>query len=235
MTPLIGIVGRRRAGGTIGMPTLHEHAAIDLYFADYARGVSEAGGLAMFVPVDADPAAVVERVDGLILTGGADLDPVTYGRAAISEKLRFEPERDQLELDLLGLAAETDTAVLGICRGLQLANVHGGGTLHQHVPEHAHFDKDRTELIHDVTFEPGSLLAGLYGDRLAVNSLHHQTADTIGEGYRVTGRAPDGTVEGLEHESSPVVAVQWHPEMLPGRPIDPIFRWLVETAVPSRA
>lgn len=217
------------------MPSLHEHAAIDLYFADYARGVAEAGGLAMFVPVDADPATLIERLDGLILSGGADLDPATYRQAPISDRLRFEPERDELELALLDLAVDSATAVLGICRGLQLANVQAGGTLHQHIPEHAHFDKDRTALIHDVVFEPESVLGGLYGERLAVNSLHHQTADRIGVGYRVTGRSPDGTVEGLEHDSLPIVAVQWHPEMLPGRPVDPIFRWLVESAVPSRA
>ena len=208
---------------------------LDLYFADYARAVLAAGGVAMHVPIDADPSDVLDRCDGILLSGGADIGPEWYGRPSETDDYPPEPERDRFEMGLMALAAERATPVLGICRGLQLANVHGGGTLHQDVPVHARYDVAPSSETHRVTFVPDSVLADLYGGSKTVNSLHHQTIDDVAPRYRVTARSDDGTVEGIEHLDLPVLGVQWHPEMMADRDADPIFRWLVAAAVPSRA
>lgn len=202
---------------------------VDLYMADYARGVIEAGGIPVHIPIDVDPAAVGERLDGIVLPGGTDIDPILYGADPDPELLPLEPERDDLELALLSAALDAEVPVLGICRGIQVLNVHQGGTLHQHVPEHGRFDLPIDSTIHEVSFAEGSTLHELYGPSAQVNSLHHQTVADLGHDLTVTARADDGTIEGMEMGDH-VVAVQWHPEMMPTRPTDPIFGWLVERA-----
>ncbi|MEM9561773.1 MAG: gamma-glutamyl-gamma-aminobutyrate hydrolase family protein [Actinomycetota bacterium] len=235
--PLIGLSGRRRSGADIaGFPGSLGHLPIDLYLADYATGILAAGGLPVHLPMDADPADYADRLDGVLLSGGADLEPGLYG-ADPDGNGDYEPERDRLELDLLASAEDRSLPVLGICRGLQVINVAAGGTLNQHVPEHARYDVHPAGHVHDVSFDPGSLLAAIHGGeatrpgapvRRGVNSLHHQTVDRIGDGLIVTAMADDGTVEGLESPAGDLVAVQWHPEMLDGT--EPVFDWLVARA-----
>lgn len=228
--PLIGLTGRRKtAGQLVGTPEVLHHLEADWFYADYARGVLEAGGLPVNLPLDADPALYLDRLDGILLSGGADIGADRYGATAGADDDPVEAERDAFELALFAGARERKIATLGICRGLQLINVGSGGTLHQHVPEHAGFTQPTTTLLHDIDLKPDSVLGSIYGDHHRVNSLHHQTVDAVGDGLRVTA-SHDGSVEGLEHESLPIVAVQWHPEMLPSRATDPIFGWLVQTA-----
>ncbi len=228
--PLIGLPGRRkRASEVRGFPDILDDCDLDLYFADYARGVMEAGGTPVHIPIDADPAAVGDRLDGIVLPGGTDIDPIRYEADPDPELLDPEPERDDLELGLLSAALDAELTVLGICRGIQLLNVLQGGTLHQHIPEHSRFDLPIDTTIHQVSFAEGSTLHGLYGSSARVNSLHHQTVADLGRDLTVTARADDGTIEGLEMGDH-VVAVQWHPEMMPTRDTDPIFGWLVHRA-----
>ena len=229
--PLIGLPGRRKKGSQIvDFPDVLGDLDLDLYFADYGRAIIEAGGLPVNLPIDVDVEAVARRLDGVLLTGGTDIDPARYGAEPDPELLDIETERDELELRLLGCALDRGLPVLGICRGIQLINVHLGGTLNQHVPEHARFDVPTETPVHQVSLAAGSVLRDLYGDRREVNSLHHQTVAEVGDGLRVTATADDGTVEGLEFADT-VVAVQWHPEMMASRPTDPIFGWLVERAL----
>jgi putative glutamine amidotransferase len=233
--PLIGLSGRRKTGADIaGFPDSLAGLAIDLYLADYARRVLDAGGLPVHLPMDAEPAHYLPHLDGLLLSGGADLDPSTYG-AEPDGNGDYEPERDRLELALLAGARDRGLPVLGICRGLQLVNVAAGGTLHQHVPVHARYDVGPDRRVHPVRFEPETILGALYvgrdgrsGRPVTVNSLHHQTVDRVGHDLRVAARSDDGTVEGLETPDGLVVAVQWHPEMLPAT--EPVFGWLVQRA-----
>ena len=228
--PLIGLTGRRKkAGQMIGTPETLAELDGDWFYADYARAVLEAGGLPVNLPLDAEPDMFVGRLDGILLTGGADIGPEKYGHAPETDDFPPEPERDDFELSLLAGAAEEGIPVLGICRGLQMVNIFAGGTLHQHIPVHAKFDQPTTHLSHAVEFASGSALADIYGASLDVNSLHHQTVDQVGDQLIVTA-THEGSVEGLEHESLPIVAVQWHPEMLPTRKKDPIFSWLVTQA-----
>jgi putative glutamine amidotransferase len=225
--PLIGLPGRRKRVGQIeGFPTSLDDLLVDVYFADYARSVLRAGGLPVHLPLDADPHDWVEVLDGIVLTGGADVEPDRYGHD--NHASDTEPHRDVIEFALLDAAIASDVPVLGICRGLQVLNVHAGGTLDQHVPEHARYDLVPSARSHAVSIEVGSALHTIYGDEVVVNSLHHQTIDLVGPGLRVTARAADGTVEGLETADGGVVAVQWHPEMMDHD--DPVFTWIVDRA-----
>lgn len=229
--PLIGLTGRRKKGSAIaGFPAPLEAADVDLYFADYARGILAAGGVPVYLTPDIDAEAAVARLDGLVLTGGADLDPALYGAAPETDLYPPEPARDRYEIALLEAAYARDLPVLGICRGIQLLDVHAGGSLHQHVPSHACFDLHPGTRVHEVRTLPGTRLRDLYGERIEVNSLHHQTLDRVAEGWVVSAVAADGTVEGIEAPDRDVVAVQWHPEMLDTRDDDPVFRWLVDAA-----
>ncbi len=228
--PLIGISGRSRTAGEVNIqPDALRDCDIDLYFCDYGRGVLAAGGLPVYLPTVADPADYAERLDGLLLSGGADIAPARYGQEIRAELYTPEPARDAFEMGLLDGAARAGVPVLGICRGIQVLNVHGGGTLHQHVAAHASFDLPST-LVHRVELVEGSLAASLYGAEVQVNSLHHQTIDRLGDGYDITGRSDDGAVEAIESQRRPWIGVQWHPEMLDSRDTDPAFAWLVEAA-----
>jgi putative glutamine amidotransferase len=194
----------------------------------YTQAVQEAGGIAVVVPAHGyvdDTAALLDRLDGLIFSGGPDLDPAVYG-APRHPQLGPDVDRvsDEYELALLAGAAERDLPVLGICRGMQALNVSRGGTLVQHLP-------DRTELGHrqaHAPFEPahtvsvarGSLLQRLSGAiGLEVNSYHHQAIDRLGSGLRVCATAPDSTIEAVWDPAARFcLGVQWHPEVLTHRP-----------------
>jgi len=225
--PLIGLPGRRKTSAEIvGFPDKLDHLEADLYFADYARAVLHAGGLPIRLPLDADPRSYLPILDGLVLTGGADIDPQRYGHPNTGSDT--EALRDEIEFALLAGAIADGLPTLGICRGLQLLNVHAGGTLSQDVAEHARYDADPGERTHGVFFEPHTRLGLMYGQTAKVNSLHHQTIDRLGSDLTVAARADDGTIEGLEMSGHDVLAVQWHPEMLDAP--EPVFDWLVQRA-----
>lgn len=211
----------------------------DLHFADYGRMVAAAGGAPVELTRDAPSEAVLDRLDALLLSGGADIDPGTYGRTPEPGCGPVEPERDAWELGLLAGALERSLPVLAVCRGLQLVNVLRGGTLVQHVDRsdgdgHPRFAEPRDVMAHTVKITAGSLAASLYGEEIAVNSLHHQVVERVGDGLVVTAQSPDGAVEALELPGTPVLAVQWHPELLARQP-DPAARWLVEEAAGRRS
>jgi len=229
--PLIGLTGRtKRAGAIEGFPASLADVDVDVYVRDYAQAITDAGGLPVHLPGHVDPVDFAQRLDGIVLSGGADVAPEHYGAPSETDLYPPEPARDRFELELVDVALAGGLPVLGICRGLQVLNVWGGGTLHQHVPEHARYDVGPDETVDEIRIEPGSAVHELYGDRRAVNSLHHQTVDRVAAGWVVTARSPDGTVEALEWPGHDVIAVQWHPEMMPTRAVDPLFRWIVARA-----
>ena len=229
--PLIGITGRRRKGEMLrGSLKVMNHLPFDVYWVDYAQGVIAAGGVPVFLPLSLDPAEIIPRLDGLLMSGGADIDPKRYGAEPEPELQSIEPARDEFELKILELVYERELPVAGICRGLQILNVHAGGSLYQDVPPHSVRDKAPSTRVHDITTEKGSILEKLYGEKLEVNSLHHQSIKTLGKHFSASATSNDGIVEGIEHSQLPIVAVQWHPEMLDTRDSDPIFKWLVSKA-----
>jgi putative glutamine amidotransferase len=175
---------------------------------DYTRAVERAGGRAMLVP---------PSDDGLVLSGGSDLDPASYGQELHPETKGVIEERDRAELALLRGALERDMPVLAVCRGSQILNVGLGGDLVQHLPEvvghddHKHTPGEYAD--HDVSVDPGTQLGALLGDRAPVKSHHHQGFGRIGSGLRESARAEDGTVEALEDPSRRfALGVLWHPE-----------------------
>ena len=182
---------------------------------------------------DADPVDMVGRLDGLVMTGGADPDPSLYGEDPHPDLGEVEPGRDEWELALIGAALLRRLPMLCVCRGAQLLNIALGGTLVQHLDEsdgHALWATLRSDRCHTVRVSAGSRLESLYGREVATNSLHHQAVGRPGAGVVVTGTAEDGVIEGFELDGRPeVLAVQWHPEMLAEQP-DPAFSWLVEEA-----
>ena len=229
--PLIGITGRRRKGEMLrGSLKVMNHLPFDVYWVDYAQGVIAAGGVPVFLPLSLDPAEIIPRLDGILMSGGADIDPKRYGAEPEPELQSIEPARDEFELKILELVYECELPIAGICRGLQILNVHAGGSLYQDVPPHSVRDKAPSTRVHDITTEKGSILEKLYGEKLEVNSLHHQSIKTLGKHFSASATSNDGIVEGIEHSQLPIVAVQWHPEMLDTRDSDPIFRWLVSKA-----
>ena len=197
----------------------------------YVRALEGAGLVPLVVPPlrDASEAeAIVERVGGLVLTGGEDVDPSCYGAAPHPRLGGTHPERDRWELALARAAHARRTPTLAICRGIQLLNVALGGTLVQDIPSERpsglphDAPTSRSARVHEVSVDAGSALAAALGaTRLSSNSFHHQSLDSLGGGLRVTARAPDGIVEGAEYEEPGewwAIGVQWHPEELVGTP-----------------
>ena len=208
----------------IGLSTYREQAAwtvwnmpADLLPSVYTRSVEAAGGVVMLLPPQADGAAdVVGRLDGLIITGGPDIDPERYGQQRGPRTVRVRRDRDAWELALLDAAEEADLPTLGICRGMQLMAVRGGGSLEQHVPDvvgHEEHAPDPSSYgWTSVRTEPGSLVRRLVGDQLQVSCHHHQSV-VAHPGFEVTARAADGTVEAIQDPERPFwLGVQWHPE-----------------------
>jgi putative glutamine amidotransferase len=188
----------------------------------YFDSVTASGGIAVLLPPQPEPdaaaAAVLEGLDGLILTGGLDVDPSLYGaeRHPLTDPAR--PDRDAWELALFRGAEERRMPVLAICRGLQLVNVARGGTLHQHLPEALGTERFRIGggvfATNEVVVDQGSRLAELVGaGGLDVHSYHHQGIDQLGAGLVATARTDDGLVQAFESDGDGyVLGVQWHPE-----------------------
>ena len=233
--PLIGITGRRWPASALQhlLPPSFGPLKFDLHFTDYPGSVAAAGGLPVELTRDAEPVAMVERIDGLILSGGADVDPSRYGAEPDPNLGALEPDRDEWELALFHAARARDIPILAICRGAQLTNVALGGTLRQHLEEdegvgHPKWNDDVRTHVHEVHVTQGSLLSTMVAPTIGVNSLHHQAIDQLGVGLVATAVAPDGIIEAMELPGVDLLAVQWHPELLGGP--DPTFVWLVNAA-----
>lgn len=222
-----------------------EQAPVVLTAETYLGCLRRAGALPVILPpgepTQAGTASLLERLDGLLLTGGSDLDPARYGQVATDALEDTDPVRDDFELALATAALDRGLPVLGICRGLQILNVATGGTLHQHLIDEGYAEHrpapgcldERSR--HDIRVEPDSLLgeAGLAGLSM-VNSHHHQGIAELGRGARVIARATDGVIEAVQWSGHPfALGVQWHPE---DPPLDRLFACLVEASrVPCAA
>jgi putative glutamine amidotransferase len=186
--------------------------------ADYVRQVAAAGGIPVLLPPRPDDVEVLDRLDALVLAGGADLDPARYGADSHPRTGAPEPARDAAELALLERAIERDVPVLGVCRGLQVLNVLRGGTLHQHLPDVVGSEEHRPAPgeygDNRVRVAAGSRLASLIGEAAVWACHHHQSVDTVGAGLTAVAWSGDGTVEAAELDDARfVVAVQGHPEV----------------------
>jgi len=197
----------------------HWHKPAMLLPANYAEQVAAAGGIPVLLPPLPGVAAAVGRLDGLLLTGGGDIDPARYGAQPHPRTGRVSVLRDAAELELLDAAMAAGLPVLGVCRGMQLLNVARGGTLCQHLPDNAgHTPAPGTFGSHPVRVAAGTRLAGILGangDGVDVPTAHHQAVDRLGEGLVATAWAEDGVIEAMEPSAAGdpfLLAVQWHPE-----------------------
>ena len=236
MTPVIGI-----SASTLiveKMRGVHRFALSN----DYIRCVTEAGGLPLILPNVAPDAAAgyLDCLDGLILSGGLDVDPMFYDQDPMPDLGLVDQVRDTFELALARGARERGMPLLAVCRGLQVMNVASGGSLLQHIPgqiegaiKHDQEAIRRDALSHNIAIEPNTRLAELAGaERARVNTFHHQACDAIAEGFVISARAPDGVIEALEDPSHPFcLGVQWHPERCGDDPLSRrLFAALVEAA-----
>ncbi|MFJ8108655.1 gamma-glutamyl-gamma-aminobutyrate hydrolase family protein [Streptomyces sp. NPDC096132] len=227
--PLIGVSTYLEAGARWGVWEL-EAALLP---AGYPRLVQRAGGLAAMLPPDAPDhaAATVARLDGLVIAGGPDVEPVQYGAEPDPRTGPPARERDAWELALVDAALAAGVPLLGICRGMQLLNVALGGTLTQHIDGHA--EVPGVFGSHPVKPVPGTRYAGVVPEETSVPTYHHQAVDRLGTGLIPSAYAADGTVEAVELSSVDgwVLGVQWHPEM--GEDVR-VMRALVEAALAAR-
>lgn len=232
--PVIGVSCWERPYDT----TIARRERHHMLSATYTTALVAAGATPVLLPsIDPEHAAdVISRLDGVVISGGGDVDPVRYGHENTASA-DIDPVRDAWELALVDAARRADLPLLGICRGVQVLNVACGGTLVQHVwgtEEHPHlWNDDRSHLAtghHDVSLT--GVLAEIYGkDARRVNSLHHQAIDRVGEGLEVAATAADGRIEAVSTAAGwPALGVQWHPERLDLGDERPLFEWLTRQA-----
>ena len=230
------------------MPTFVDEAT-DLYTlgAEYPQSVIDAGGLPVLLPHHRpeDARRVLDGFDGLVLVGGDDVDPASYGEVNLGISKGTSASADASEQAFAWAAFELDIPIFAICRGCQLLNVAMGGTLHQDATEpgtaHPPISSVPAEVMglrHAITVQAGSTLAKAYGGDLqrTVNSIHHQAIAEIAPGYHAVAWAPDGVVEAIEPNSPShrVLAVQWHPEKITGEGDDVLFDHFVNEMVGRR-
>lgn len=184
----------------------------------YVRSVELAGGRPLVVPpVDGAIEETLDVLHGLVLSGGADIDPAAYGETTHPETTMTHPHRDVAELSLLEAALARELPVLAICRGMQMLNILHGGTLHQHLPDlvghEGHRETPGVFSEHPVRLREGSTAGTLLGGRAAVKSSHHQGVERLGEGLDAVGWSDDGAIEAIEAPARRfAVGVLWHPE-----------------------
>lgn len=198
----------------------------------FFRPFRERGAVTILVPSDvASVATLVSRIDGVLLTGGADVHPARYRSWSGAYPHPVDPDRDEFEIALIQAAVARGLPVLGVCRGIQVLNVAFGGTLHLHVSGHLQLDAS-LDPVQRVRVTPGSRLhAIMRSESLHVNSMHHQAVHEPCGGLRIVAWGDDGTAEAVEHPEAPVLGVQWHPEKLADpHNYDALVSWLLEAA-----
>ncbi len=217
MQPLIGLTMYGRIERPAPSEHYEEHYSVPAVFVDSIR---RAGGVPLLLP-PGDPHIDrwIDRLDGFVVAGGADVDPARYGAKRTAAVQPADSERDETEIELTRLVLDRDVPTLFICRGVQVLNIALGGTLHPHIPDlgigDLHRDREGYWAYHDIDAAEGSRVAEAMGTTSVMTySGHHQAIDVVADGLTVTASAPDGIIEALEvDDASWAVGVQWHPEM----------------------
>ena len=237
MNPVVAVTTWKRYTKTFLGEKTPNYTLID----DYAEAFEKAGAITLLIArvADDEVGAVLDRVDGLVLTGGGDIGPDQYAQQN-TDSINIDAAADRRDVALLRGAKERDMPVLGICRGHQVVNVALGGDMLQHVlsndhaihPAFSDSPEERNSKRHLVEIGPDSRLASVYGaTERKVNSLHHQSISSVAEGMRAVAWAPDGHIEAIESTTDwPVLCVQWHPEMLHEEAEARLFSAFVEDA-----
>ena len=215
---------RKPVIGILTHPETEDFQSPKNYIGDrYIASIKKVGGLPILIPIIDDEDCIKQYIDmcnGIVVPGGIDVNPLCYGQNPSRYIGATDIAFDQWELHVIQQAEEKRLPILGICRGIQILNVSRGGTLWQDLREqspttflHAQKEIARDSVSHEVHFEKGSKLYSLFGERVMVNSFHHQAVRDVGNGFVVSAKANDGTIEGIEATDYPyMVGVQWHPE-----------------------
>ncbi|WP_461205640.1 gamma-glutamyl-gamma-aminobutyrate hydrolase family protein [Clostridium sp. DL1XJH146] len=228
MKPIIGIVTNYVEAHEFKEQRIRGVDGQDMYMSsmDYPESIYAAGGIPLgIIPIDSDDYLdrMIDEIDGLLLTGGADVNPELYGQPFKKGLRTVDYKRDILEMKLLKKAYKKDIPIFGICRGFQLINVFFGGTLIQDIDnyfdtsiEHLGLMAPRYSFVHKVNLIKGSNIRDCFNQEIIqVNSFHHQIVDSLGKDLEVSGISEDGVVEAYFHPKKPhIFAVQWHPEMM---------------------
>ncbi len=228
MRPLIGVVTYYLQSHEFDNKDIRGRHDQDymLVSMDYAEAIYEAGGIPLAIPpinTDQYLSTIIERLDGVLLTGGGDIHPRHYNQSCQKGLGKLEETRDLIELKLVEYAMAKQMPIFGVCRGLQLLNVYFKGTLFQDIGrdvnctvQHAFYKGTKSCKVHRVDFSKDcALKKAVDSDHIYVNSLHHQAIDKLGEGLSVCAKSEDGYIEAIQYDDNPAVfAVQWHPEMM---------------------
>lgn len=227
--PIIGISGNQ----LLQVTSAFDGTSVSYTPQFFVDGLHEAGAAPMILPVGPAELAkqYVQMIDGLLLTGGYDIDPNLYGEDPHPNLQALFPQRDAFELALIEAALERGIPILGICRGMQLLNVYYGGTLYQDLPSQfgknmiQHVQKSSFDIpVHWVTVEKDSAIHAITGDKVMVNTFHHQGIKDLAPGLRSVATSADGMIEAVEaiDANQDVIGLQWHPEIMLKN--DPISR-----------
>ena len=187
----------------------------------YTRALTMAGAMPVLLCEEA-PEAAAQLFDGLVLSGGGDIDPTLFGETILNDTVNIDAIRDSFEVPLVRAFYKAGKPIFGICRGMQVMNVALGGTLYQDLPEQLGFMHFDMKLRHYVNAAEGSVLHTLFGERFRVNSTHHQAVRELAPGLKTTAVSLDGIIEAYEHESLPILGTQFHPERLSARTTEPL-------------
>lgn len=229
----------------IGIPTAWD-TGYDLVSKDYTQSIFRAGGIPLVIPLSTNAteiAQIVERVDGILLPGGEDVDPILFGEEPIPALGEVIPERDEFEFLVLAEAEKRELPVMGVCRGVQVLNVFYNGTLWQDIGSQAYDGSvqrvkhsqsaAKKDVTHTISLLEGTNMQKLLGKtKTRVNSFHHQAIHDVAPGFTYTAIANDGIIEGIEKKDRPnVFGIQWHPEGMVRLGMDeflPLFKYLVD-------
>ncbi len=241
MKPLIGVMGNRIPN----RDPLFQGMERDYVNHDYIHAIEECGGIPVILPITKDPELLIpfiDRIDGLLLSGGYDIHPSIYGEAPHPLLQYADKGIDIVQLALVQYAISIKKPILGVCRGLQLLTIAGGGTLYQDIslaqknPIQHFQNAKRWEATHNVTISPSSILAKNFGSEIMTNSYHHCCMRDCPESFRITAMASDDIPEAIEYKGSYqfIIGVQWHPEMMMvhSDSMRPLFESFISAATP---
>jgi putative glutamine amidotransferase len=221
MRPLIGITCSRVIGGAWGIYSLGHF--MDYTFDDYSRSIQYGGGAPLLIPVAQNRdtlRTILDKLDGLLLSGGPDINPRFYGEQPLAGLGEIDEDLDRMELEIAGMAFQKDLPILAICRGIQVLNVSLGGTLYQDMPNQVQGSINHTQTAdkgtntHSISIEIKTSLHRIFKRKeIWVNGKHHQAIKDLAPGLTVSAKASDGIIEAVEHHKKQfVMGVQWHPE-----------------------
>ncbi|GAA0732417.1 gamma-glutamyl-gamma-aminobutyrate hydrolase family protein [Clostridium oceanicum] len=217
--PIIGISGSLIIDEG-GMFPGYERAYVN---NDYIQSVVRAGGIPYIIPIVYDEKIIkdqVENIDGLILSGGHDVNPLLFGQEPSQKLGAIMPKRDKFDCKLLELTKEQEKPILGICRGHQVITVHSGGSLYQDLSEidgcYIKHNQEHLSNIptHTVNIKKGTILEEILGKQIITNSFHHLAVKDVPKGFKIAATAKDGVIEAIESETQFILGIQWHPEMM---------------------